>query len=373
MSSGKIIHVGFLLQDTGAVYGAERATLDLMRGLGERSGFRVSVILIDEMRLGNRHGIFRQAIRENGHPVEICSTDHRFSPALAKGIRRIVRERKIDILHCTGAKASFHAYLAAPTKLSSTVHGWGVDRSLKACVYDFLERWVLRRFDGVVVLSRFYESLLRGYGFDMDKVDMIRPGPGFAGFPENRRAADRTGPCVAGLPARFSPEKNHDLLLDAAGILAAEGSKLRFLLAGDGTERSRIANRVRREGLSDRVELPGFLDRSEFFNRVDLLVLCSLVENQPYAILEAMACGVPVVATDAGGVAEMIEDGETGLLVAPQSAEALASALASLCGNPAECRRLGRQAREYFNETYRQDRCIDQYVNYYRQLAGSTE
>lgn len=378
MYAGKSIHVGILVQDTGEVYGAERATLDLARGLGGHPGFRVSFILIDEQRLRNGESILRRAIRDLGHPVETCATRLRFSLALVRRIRRIVGEQKIDILHCTGAKASFHGYLAAgrassTAKLSSTVHGWGVNRSLKSRFYDFLERWSLRKFDGVVVLSRFYEGLLREYGFEMEKAHLIRPGPFVTGFPEKRFAGVRPGPCVAGMAARFSPEKNHDLLLDAAGILAGQGAGLRFLLAGDGAQRKRIADRVRVEGLTDCVEMPGFVDRGDFFDRVDLLVLCSVVENQPYAILEAMAYGVPVLTTVAGGVVEMVEDGETGVLIEPNSAEALAAALALLRDNPAERERLGRQARDYFDETYRHDRCIDQYMNYYRQLAGSTE
>jgi len=377
MSSDESIHMGFLLQDTGEVYGAERATLDLAQGLRDQPGFRVTILMIEEKRHGKGDSALRRVISRRGLPIETCSTHTRFSFALTRGIRRIAREQKIGILDCTGAKATVHGYLAvrgAPSiRLSATVHGWGVDRCFKARLYDSVERWALRRFDGVIVLSRFYGNVLRAYGFDREKVQRIRPGPIFDDLPDRRDPGPRSGPLVVGMPARFSPEKNHDLLLDAAKILAGQESELRFLLAGDGVERRRIAERVRREGLTRLVEMPGFLDRSDFFKRVDLVVLCSLVENQPYAILEAMACGIPVVATEAGGVAEMIEDGKTGLLVASNSAEALAEALKSLCDDPARREHMGSQAHDYFYETYRHDRCIGQYVDHYRRLAGSTE
>ncbi len=375
--SGKPVHVGFLLQDTGFVYGAERATLDLARGLCRRHGMRVSFLLIEERRRKDLPDHLRAELEGVGCSFFSCPARHRFSHELIRRIRWICQMHAVDILDCVGAKATCHGFFAArgssSTILSSTIHGWTGDCRPKARLYELLERRTLRRFDGLVVLSRFYEERLRANGFNMSRVRLVRPGP-LAPDPPPWGLAERPGTrtCVTGMLARFSPEKNHDLLLEVAGLLAERGSGIGFLLAGDGLSRNRIQEQVEQRGLQDRIELPGYMSRPEFFSSVDVVVLCSRLENQPNALLEAMARGIPVVATDVGGVGEMIRDRETGLLVPPGSPEALASALDCLCKNPGERERLGGNAREHFSETYGHERCAEEYSGFYRELlAGS--
>src|SRR5437868_1659268 len=103
--------IAFLLQDTGAVYGAERATLDLARGLVAR-GTRTFLILIRETRLGLKDSALEMAARAAGLEVEIVATQHRISFVLARGIRDVLERRGAQVLHSVGYKADVHSVMA---------------------------------------------------------------------------------------------------------------------------------------------------------------------------------------------------------------------------------------------------------------------
>ena len=154
---------------------------------------------------------------------------------------------------------------------------------------------------------------------------------------------DGTGRPLALVPARLDPQKGHEHLLRAARALP----HIRFLLAGDGPLRAELENRARGLGVEERIT---FLGRREdmpaLLATCDLVVLPSLYEGLPLSLIEAMAARRPIVATDIGGTRELIDHGQTGLLVPPQDAEALAEAIRGLVVDPALSRRLGSAGRD---------------------------
>jgi glycosyltransferase involved in cell wall biosynthesis len=142
---------------------------------------------------------------------------------------------------------------------------------------------------------------------------------------------------------RFAYPKDFSTLLAALELV---GAGYRAALVGDGPGLGEVVTALRARGLSDRVELLGARgDVSDVLARSDVFVLSSRSEGFPVSILEAMAAGLPVVATDVGGVAEAVVDGETGILVPAGDPEALAAALRRLVADPALRRRLGAAGR----------------------------
>ena len=130
--------------------------------------------------------------------------------------------------------------------------------------------------------------------------------------------------------ARLSPEKGLTFAIVALRILRDKGYDLELVLAGDGPSKGPLQALTRRVGLSDRVKFVGFLTEDEVISELqasDLFVLPSFVEGIPVSAMEAMAIGVPVIATNIAGTSELIKDKETGLLVRPSDAEALANAV----------------------------------------------
>jgi len=145
----------------------------------------------------------------------------------------------------------------------------------------------------------------------------------------------------------FSPQKNHRLLIEALGQAIKERSDLKLFLVGNGELRPDIEELVKEKGLDRNIRFLGLRqDIPELLAACDIFILSSDWEGVPMTILEAMAAGRPVIATAVGGVAELVEDGKTGLLVPPQNAQALAAAMTRLANGPVLRQALGKQGQK---------------------------
>jgi glycosyltransferase involved in cell wall biosynthesis len=143
--------------------------------------------------------------------------------------------------------------------------------------------------------------------------------------------------------AQMEPRKDHLGLVEAFSRLRRGLPGTHLILAGDGSQRAAVEALVRRLGLEDGVTFLGTVDRPEqVLEKLDVYVQASArEEGTSNSILEAMAAGRPVIATDVGGNREVVRHGETGLIVPPRNPDALASALSELLCNPARCLRMG--------------------------------
>jgi glycosyltransferase involved in cell wall biosynthesis len=151
----------------------------------------------------------------------------------------------------------------------------------------------------------------------------------------SRRKRDRTGPVRLLSVGRLDPEKGISCLIQAIEGLVRGGKKNVILrIAGSGSEEKRLQEKVRRLGLSDHVRFLGYVPHGDelfaLYRDSDIFVLPSLTEGFPQTLLEAMACGVPVVATGVGGIPDLIKDGENGLLVAPACPRKICEAIKRL-------------------------------------------
>jgi len=169
--------------------------------------------------------------------------------------------------------------------------------------------------------------------------------------PDGDSVRDRLGfgsaPVVLGV-ARMVPLKNVGLLADAFARVAARVPEARLVLAGDGPERAAIERKVGAARCADRVVFAGAIahdDLPRWYRAADVFALSSTFDNSPNVVLEAMACGVPVVATDVGGVSQYMKNVRNGTLVPPNDPAALADALVSLLTDRARAQAIGRQNR----------------------------
>jgi glycosyltransferase involved in cell wall biosynthesis len=148
---------------------------------------------------------------------------------------------------------------------------------------------------------------------------------------------------------RLAAVKGLAVLIDALAHLRAKHAELELTIVGDGPERAALEARVRSAGVADHVRFTGYRSQAEVrehLERSDLFVLPSFAEGVPVVLMEAMAAGVPVVATNVAGVSELVEDGVNGILVRPGDAEVLARRIALLLDDPNLRARLGRAGRE---------------------------
>jgi len=235
--------------------------------------------------------------------------------------------------------ALVHHPLAAETGLTKD----------QAAALEDSERRALAAVRAVVVTSRATATALDAYGVASDRVTPVEPGTDPA--PVARSTID--GPSAAGdvsllCVATLTPRKGHELLLDALASVPHRAWRLRCAgrIDRDARTTSRILERVRAHGFGDRVELVGDLDPRRLaveYDRADLFVLATLYEGYGMAVAEALARGLPVVATATGAIPDLVGDG--GIVIAPGDLEALASALTAMLGDADLRARLAAGAR----------------------------
>jgi len=367
------MNIAFLMQDVGAMYGAERATVDLMSGL-RKSGECVHVLLIDEERLGLEKSDLRDALAAADIPFTSLSTDRAFSPALARRIRESTRNVCAHVVHTIGPKATFHGFFAihnSDIRLVSTVHGWLFRHDPKERVYEWLERNILKRYDRVIVLSSYYRDYLLNSGFNMNRVVHIASGlnvGSLVSLEEARNSLPVAQPFTIGMIGRLSAEKNHGMFLRAAKEIVGRGIKCRFVIAGSGPECVRTNDLIQRMGLEPFVQLCGYLPVDQFMRQVHVLVQCSRIENLPYSILEAMAWCRPVVATDVGGLPDLIDEGKTGYLVRSNDHEALANRLCEISAWPRLVEEMGLAGRRKLESEFTIEQTVRRHQELYKSL-----
>ena len=287
--------------------------------------------------------------------VEIIALDKPPGLALATHFKlwKLLRRLKPAVLHSYNLAAVEYAGTAALAGVPVRVHAehgrdagdpHGLNRK-----HNLLRRGVTPFIDRYIPVSDDLQRWLRQVvGVPDAKTLMIANGVDTERFRPTVRAARDT--FVIGTVGRIQDVKNQSGLIDAfmllRDMLPAERHRLRLSIVGDGPLLGRITEQVRAAGLEDVVWLPGSrTDIAELMAGFDVFALPSIAEGTPVTILEAMACGLPVVASNVGGIPEVVEAQATGLLVPPSDAAALADALARYVQDPQLAARHGAAGR----------------------------
>jgi glycosyltransferase involved in cell wall biosynthesis len=286
----------------------------------------------------DRCDIRRRAEQLNLHYVELLGRSS-LDPAIWPELRRIVRRQNIQIVHAHDYKTDLLAVMLARTEgtiAMATAHGWTGHSPRERYLYYPADKRVLRRCHRVVAVSEEIRSELIRRGCRPDRVVTILNGIDERRFKRNpaaRRAAraalDLTDDDVAvGAVGRLERQKRFDLLIQAFAEARRTMPGLRLFIAGDGSLRQELASLIRTLDLDGSCRLLGHTpDVVGLHHALDLLAQSSDYEGTPNAVLEAMALETPVVATAAGGTAELLSDGVHGRIVPIGDITALADAI----------------------------------------------
>lgn len=231
--------------------------------------------------------------------------------------------------------------------------------------------------DRVVTSGEAIRRLVIAAGVSPAKVVAIPAGVDLAEF-RGRGAGDRIrselglSRPVIGSVAMFRGSKGHDLLLEAFEHLRLTFPEARLLLVGDGIRRQWVESLARERGLVGSVTFTGFReDVPDLLSAMDCFVLASTrTEGVPQSLLQALAAGVPVVASAVGGIPEVIEDGATGLLVPPGDSKALAEAIRAVLTDPQSARRRAEAGRALVSEKFSRARAVERLTTLYRELIA---
>ena len=176
---------------------------------------------------------------------------------------------------------------------------------------------------------------------------------------------------LLGLVGRFHKQKGHIVLLKALPFILAQAPHTHVLFCGEGREEARLKVMVQDLGLTGHVHFVGLIENAyQMLSQIDIVVVPSLWEGMPNVVLEAMAAGRPVVASNVAGMDEVVVDGKTGLLCNPGDPHALADALLKLIKDSSLMKHLGRSGYELVRQRFQISTMVGQTIQYYRKLLG---
>ena len=367
----------------------------LSKGLDER-GYETTLVA---GRVGAGEGSMEYIARESGLlPVYLPELQREISPlADAIAVRKLlelIREVKPHIVHTHTAKAGAVGRAAArlagadrPQLVCHTFHGHvlqGYFSPVMTRAFTQLERRLARYTDVLIAVSpEVRDDLVRLRVAPREKIVVVRLGLDLQARVEvadGVRDAVRAslgvadGEFLVGWFGRMTEIKRTDDLLAAFARLRAEGLAAVLLLVGDGPLRPSLERRAAELGIAGACRFVGYREEvGPYYAACDAVALTSANEGTPVSIIEAQAAGRPVVSTDVGGVADIVDEGRTGYLVAPGDIEALALRLGMLAGDPAIRVAFGAAGRERVLPRYSVPRLIDDVDRLYRTFLDGPE
>ncbi len=363
------LHVLHVVPTLGAG-GLELALSRLVAGLQQR-GMRHSIVCLKgEAVIADRFDD-RVAIH--------CVHAGRNELLLPRRLRRILRAARPDVIHARNWSAWPDVALARlglgrGRRLPLVFSFHGTDRAMaipwrRRVAFRSLARITERMFT-VSTASR--DLLARQVGLDPRSVGIIPNGVDTERFAPLAGGFRKRGVrLIVGSVGNLTPVKAQGLLVGAAAVLAGRGLDIEVRIAGEGPEESRLREMATELGIGDRLNLPGRIeDIPAFLRDLDVFVLCSDSEAHPNALIEAMACGLPVVATRVGGIGEVLREGAVGRLIDRGDGEALAAAIEEIARDPELARDLGKRSRERAVSGYGMDRMTGEYAALYESAAG---
>lgn len=368
----KVLHI----ISSGGMYGAEAVILNLSRALNESS--HTSVLGVFSNSSNPNLQLHEAALRE-GIESHLIPCSGQFDRTVMARIRELVASTGADVVHAHGYKADVYVYFAlrgTKTPFVSTCHNW-IKSDALVSLYGIIDRFVLRSYAGVIAVSDEVKGRLLKAGVRPEKIHSIRNGidlrPFVGATPSLRVVArDQADVITMGWVGRLSSEKGADVFLRAAARVLAEYPSTKFIMTGDGPDLAILNALMDELNIRDSVAMVGRReDMPAVYASLDIMVSSSRQEGLPMAILEAMASGLPLVATAVGDVPVAVLDGITGILVPAENVELLAAAMVKLIQDPALRERLGGAARKLIEEEFSAERMATDYLRVYEGVAAS--
>jgi glycosyltransferase involved in cell wall biosynthesis len=298
------------------------------------------------------------------------------NPLAALRVTRLLRQQHPDLIaaHDAHALTLLAAGRAAARRDVPLVYHRRVDVPMRA---HASARWKLRAPDLYICVSRAVAGALERGGVDPKRIRVVPSG----GAGRTRIANAKRDVCaelgigsnvrLLGIVAGLVPHKGHAILLDAFARIAGRAPDTHLIIAGSGALSRSLARASARHGTADRTHFLGERrDIDRLLSALDLFLVASVTEGLNTSILDAFSLGLPVVATRAGGIPELVVEGETGWLADPRDADSLANALERALADPARCARMAAEARSRFDAQFTARAMIERTRDCYRALLA---
>ena len=358
-----------------------RAAKELAKQSTDSPGIELSLVTFDR---DNNAAEFVSAARALELEVDVIPERGRFDRSVIAALREIVTQRSPDVIVTHQVKSHFLMNVSRLWKTYPWVafnHGYtSTDR--KTLIYNRLDRWSLPKADRVVTVCEAFANEMENMGVPRERIHVqhnsIRPEPAASahelqllrsklGLDEGERMVLAVG--------RLSKEKAHiDLLRAFEKLIDTHPDiKAQLVIVGDGPERGPLNAAAASLGIEDRVVFAGQSSNvGVYYAAADVLVNPSHSEGSPYVLLEAMTAGLPIVATEVGGVPEMVQNNETALLVPAGDPKAMADAIARVLSDEQLASQLTANAREIVSSRFSPETYVRSLAEVYRAVISKT-
>lgn len=362
------MRIAHIIDDLGCG-GAEQMVASLAAWQSHKS----HLVLVICLRDVGANPVNIDELREAGVEIVTLGKPPGFHLATLQKLKARLEHDRIEVLHTHNHLV--HHYGVAAGRLArvpvilNTLHGIASLQTSASWTKALFWCSCLLSDRLVCVDDKVRHAFRENYCFPIRKLGIVRNGADLKRFLSlTRRAPGNT--LTFGSIGRLEPVKGYSTLLRAFAVLHREDSRVRLRLLGDGTLRTDLQALAKNLSISNAVSFEGFsLDTPSFLAGIDIYVLSSLSEGLPLTLLEAMAAGLPIVATAVGGVPELIERSKCGWLCLPGDPEALAETMRMAIAAP-DPRAIGALGRRFVAESYSVERMADDYDNLYRALLA---
>lgn len=361
------------LLHTLRVGGAEVLAARLARGLG--LNYQFLFVCLDEL------GSLGRELREEGFPVRVLERKAGVDWTCSRQLARLCRQEQVDVIHAHQYTPFFYAMTARllyrKPPVLFTEHGRHFP-DFPRPKRMLANRLLLERRDRVIAVGRSVRrALIENEGIPGRHVGVIYNGIRLRAFAPARADGEAVrqecgvGPhdFVMMQVARLDPLKDHVTAIQVLERVLHHRRDARLVLVGEGPERNRLEELVRRRSLEPYVRFLGLRqDVGRLLGAADLCLLTSVSEGIPLTLIEGMAAGLPVVATNVGGVSEVVDDGRTGFLVPHGDQSGLADRILRLADNPSLRLEMGRLGRERASLTFSEEQMHAAYQDLYEEM-----
>ena len=328
-----------------------------------------------------KFGAFLPDIEASGHPLtayRIRSLYGVRTSMVQFQFANYLRKHRIEVVHTYGLYPNIFAIPAA--RVASVPVTIASVRDMGAHTTDMqrrVQQVVCRMATCVIANAEAVRDWLSQQGIAREKIRVIRNGLVLKDLPpvDGPSIREEFGipydAPIVGAICRLTRIKGIDYLVEAAGIVHARHPNAYFVVLGDGECKAELIQRATQLGIHSRIVFTGFrTDTARFLSAFTVSVLPSLTEGLSNTVMESMAAGVPVVATNVGGTPEILSDGVTGLLVKPKNATVLANAISTLLDNPEFARQLGQAGKKHIVQEFSMDQTVRRTEALYQELLA---
>ncbi len=289
---------------------------------------------------------------------------------------KIIKKNRYDIVHCHTTKGGFvgriSAKLAGVKKIFFTCHGWGFYNAEFKKIEIFLiylERFLSFWTTKVICVSENdkIEALKRKI-VSRDKIVVIKNGIEWKEKDYKRIINKKKGEIVFGMTARLAYQKNPLLFLRAAKAVIEKYYHVKFFLVGGGALFKRCKNFIEKNHLQNKIFMLGEKSPEEtrkLLYNFDVFVLTSLFEGLPLSLIEAMFSGLPIIASNVGGVSELVINYKNGFLIKPRNLNDLVNKMSVFLKKPSLCRKMGKESRKIAKSNFTVERMASDYQDLY--------